>query len=134
MATTENLMAFGLHPFLADALSNGPIAVTAGGASLASATPIPNTAGIAYVIATNSGSGLKLPQIGGPTGLLLGDPLTVFNFLGAGIQVYASGSATITGYGASASGDTGVAVGTANGITFWPVTATSWVYNRFGSA
>lgn len=134
MATTENLMALGLQPFLADAISNSPVSVTAQGASLASAAPIPNTAGIAYVISTNSGSGLKLPQIGGDKGMLLGDPLTVFNFTGDALQVYASNSATITGSGASASGNTGVTVTTANGLTFWPVTATSWIYCKFGSA
>jgi len=134
MATVNDLIGLGLHPFLASKIACTPAQVTAQGASLASANQIPNTVGIAYVISTNSGSGLKLPPVGGDNGVTLGTTITVFNFLGAGIQVYASGSATITGSGVSASGDTGVTVATCNGLQFSPVTATSWIYDKFGSA
>lgn len=134
MAEIGNLIGLGLHPFLAKAITGNVANVTAAGATLGSATQIPNTAGFVYVIATNTGSGLKLPAITGDTGVLLNTPIVVFNFLGAGIQVYASNSCTITGSGASASGDTGVTVATCNGLQFWPVTTTSWAYCKFGSA
>lgn len=134
MANIGNLIGLGMHPFLARAITGSIREVTAGGASLASATQIPNDAGVAYVIATNSGSGLKLPAITGDNGVLLNTRVVVFNFLGAGIQVYASNSCTITGSGASASGDTGVSVATCNGLEFWPITTTSWIYSKFGSA
>lgn len=123
-----------MSPFLARVLANTPVQVTAQGAAIGSALALVNNTGIAYVVGTNGGGGLKLPSIGGDTGVLLGDDIIVFNVTGDAMTVYASNSATITGYGASASGNTGVTVATCNGAAFWPVTATSWVYNRFGSA
>lgn len=133
MARITDLIGLGLPPFLAARLGVSPIQATAAGSSLASATTVLPHGQIAYVITTNSGSGLKLPTIGGD-GCTLTDMVIVMNFLGAGIQVYASNSCTITGSGASASGNTGVTVATCNCAVFYPVTATSWMYVKGGSA
>lgn len=133
MAEIKDLMGLGLGPFLARRVGVSSINATAQGASLASATQLNNHSQIAYVISTNSGSGLKLPAIGGD-GCTLTDMIIVANFLGAAIQVYASNSCTITGSGASASGNTGFTVATCNQVMFFPVTATSWIAIKAGSA
>ena len=134
MATISDLIGLGLHPFLAKQIAITPVSVTAVGSTLGSANQVPNTAGLAYVVSTNSGSAVKLPQIGGDLGVTLGFPIIVMNLLSAAITVFASGSATLQGNGVSASGDTGVAIATNNGIQFWPVTSTTWAYDKFGSA
>ena len=133
MATINDLIGLGMPMFLARKTGVDSVNATAAGSSLASATALPPTSQIAYVISSNSGSGLKLPAIGGD-GVSLTDMVLVFNFLGAGIQVYASNSCTITGNGASASGNTGVTVTTCNAAIFYPVTASSWIYVKGGSA
>lgn len=133
MTEITDILGLGMPVFLARKLGVSAKNTTAAGASLASATPMLQHQQIAFVVATNSGSGLKLPPIGGD-GCSLSDFCMVFNYLGAGIQVYASNSCTITGSGASASGNTGVTVATCNGAIFWPVTSTSWAYCKFGSA
>ena len=127
-------MGLGLHPFLAQKIARNPRTVTAQGATLASASRIGNQTQIAYVVTTNSGSGLVLPNVGGDAGCLLGDDVVVVNGLQAAIIVYASAGATFLGFGVSASGDTGVAIATANSAVFYSLTATSWVVVKGGSA
>lgn len=133
MATKENLMAFGIHPFLADRIGDTPVITSSQGATLASARAIPGTQFTTVITATNSGSGLKLPNMG-DGGSLLSDQYHVINCLGAAIQVYASGSAFIYFSGASASGDTGVTVATCNSVLFKRLTATTWYGLKAGSA
>lgn len=134
MTQVSDFIGLGVPMFLANRQGVNSVSATAAGSSLGSATALPPNCQIAYVISTNSGSGLKLPAIGGDAGIALTDMVLVMNFLGAGIQVYASNSCTITGFGASASGNTGVTVATCNSAIFFPVTATSWMYLRAGSA
>jgi len=122
-----------MSPFLAARISRTPRQVTAYGATLASSNAIGNQTQLAYVVAGGT-SGLKLPNVGGDAGCLLGDDITVANFLSATITVYASNSATISGYGVSASGNTGVAIATNNSAIFFPVTTTSWMVVFGGSA
>lgn len=127
-------MGLGLHPFLASKIARNPRSVTAQGATLASGSRIGNQTQIAYVVTTNSGSGLVLPNVGGDQGCLLGDDILVVNGLQAGIVVYASNSATFLGFGVSASGNTGVAIATANTAIFYSLTATTWAVVVGGSA
>jgi hypothetical protein len=102
-------------------------------ASLASAFAL---GGNSQTVYSNPGAagGIKLPNIGVDGGCLLGDEITIFNTSPNTITVYASGSATISGYGVSASGNTGVACTTVNGLVMIPISATSWIFCRFGSA
>lgn len=134
MPTRADYVGLGMPVFLAGLAGISVVSMTAAGAAIGSATPIAGHQQIIYVTTTNSGSGLKLPQITGDGGCKLSDMILVFNFLGAAIQVYASNSCTITGSGASASGNTGVTVATCNGVAFYPITTSSWIYNKFGSA
>jgi len=127
-------MGLGLQPFLAAKIARNPRSVTAQGATLGSASRIGNQTQIAYVVTTNSGSGLVLPNVGGDAGCLLGDDIVVVNGLQAAIIVYASASATFLGFGVSASGNTGVAIATANTAIFYSVTATTWAVVVGGSA
>jgi hypothetical protein len=133
MATKENLMAFGMSPFLANRLGDTPVITSTQGATLASAKAIPGNQFTTVITATNSGSGLKLPNMG-DDGSLLGDCYHVINTLGAAIQVYASGSAVMYFSGASASGDTGCTVATVNSVIFKRLTATTWYGLKAGSA
>ena len=134
MALSQDLMGLGMSPFVASRVSRNPRSVTAQGATLGSASRIGNQTQLAYVISSNSGSGLVLPNVGGDQGCLLGDDITVVNGLQAAIIVYASNSATFIGFGVSASGNTGVAIATANTAIFFAVTATTWAVVVGGSA
>lgn len=134
MALTQDLMGLGLAPFVASKIARNPRSVTAQGATLASASRIGNQTQLAFVISSNSGSGLVLPNVGGDLGCLLGDDIVVVNGLQAAIVVYASNSAKFLGFGVSASGDTGVAIATANTAIFYSVTATTWAVVMGGSA
>ena len=127
-------MGLGLSPFLASKIARNPRSVTAQGAVLASAQNIGNQTQIAYVVTTNSGSGLKLPNVGGDLGCLLGDDILVVNGLQASVIVYVSNSAKFIGVGLSASGDTGIGVATCNSAIFYPLTATTWAVVQGGSA
>ena len=127
-------MGLGLSPFLASKIARNPRSVTAQGATLASGSRIGSQTQIAYVVTTNSGSGLVLPNVGGDNGCLLGDDIVVVNGLQAAIIVYASAGATILGFGVSASGDTGTAIATANSAVFYALTASTWSVVKGGSA
>lgn len=134
MAQATDLMGLGLSPFLALRMSNGASGVACSSlGSLASAFALGGNSQYVY---SNPGAagGIKLPNIGVDGGCLIGDEINIFNTSPNLITVYASGSATLSGYGVSASGNTGVTVSTVNGATFTPITATSWVFCRFGSA
>lgn len=130
MATSQNLMAFGLAPDLARRIASPPISVTVGGASQGSATGIIGHNAVAYVIASNSGSGMVLPSAGGDVtataGMMLGDAIQVQNLLGASVVVYAPGTMTFTGDGASTAGTTGISVAANRAALFTMLTATTY--------
>ena len=134
MATKANLMAAGMSPYLATMLGNTPVVTSVAGTSLGSAFAIAGDQFVTVVTASNSGSGLKLPNVGGNNGCRLGDLFWVINTLGAAIQVYASNSAVFYASGASASGNTGITVATVNGYLFVSLTATTWFGMKAGSA
>lgn len=140
MATKENLMAFGLSPFLARLLGSTPVITSVAGTTLASANDIGPQQYMTIISASNAGSGIALPAVGGDfsagvnRGCLLNDAFMVVNLLQAQIQVYASASAQIYFSGVSASGDTGATVNTNQTAIFWPVTASTWIGFRAGSA
>lgn len=134
MATPSNLMGLGMGPFLATRLGMNVIAVTCAGDSSPIAKSLPGQPGVYYVNASNSGSGVALPAVGGQSGVLLGDEITIANILGATIAVYANansaGSAvTLFGRGLSAAGTTGVSLATGIVGTFYPITVSTWVFD-----
>lgn len=130
MATATDLMGLGESPFLAPRVSNTPTAVTSSGASLASSTRLGPFPGIFYVNASNAGSGLSLPNVGGTVGCLLGDCFCIFNLLSTTINVYASNSSTIYMNSTSNLGTTGIGVDAGYLVECYPITPTSWVAIR----
>lgn len=123
MAQVNDLMAFGAPPFLANALATQVYSIVCQGTSLASANVMGN-AGIYYVIASNSGSGVALPAIGGD-GANFGDIYLVANFLGVSITVY-SNATSIIGTNTSVSGATGYSATNGRITFFTPITASTW--------
>lgn len=140
MATRNNLMAFGMNPLLAQRTGINPVNTSVSGATLASANRIGWDQYFTLITASATGSGLCLPPVGGEPssgvmrGSLLGDQFRIANMLQAAIVVYASNSATFICAGTSASGDTGISIGTAQMAIFYPVTATTWIGIKSGSA
>jgi hypothetical protein len=138
MATPSNLSGLGMPSLLAARVGMHVQAVTCGGTTAGAATQIPGKQGIYYVNASNSGSGVALPLIGGqgPTkGALLGDSYTVANIIGATIYVYANANAagsaiTFYGDGASTAGTTGLSVQTGFSGIFQPITVSTWIFMR----
>ena len=130
MATASNLMAFGMAPDLARRIGVTTVSVQSQGASRASANGILGHNAFAYVTASNSGSGIVLPSVGGDLtafdGALLGDTIGVANLLSASIVVYAPTGMTFTGDGASTDGATGISVATNRTAQFYPLTATTY--------
>lgn len=137
MARPQDLMALGLPHFLAARVGMNVQLVTCGGGSAASATQIPGRQGIYYVNASNSGSGVKLPLVGGEGvsgGACLADAFTVANIFGATIQIYADNNAagsvvTFFGVGVSTAGTVGVSLGTGKMTTFFPITVSTWIFD-----
>lgn len=132
MATAENLMAMGVAALLAQKTGITPVLVTCGGGSAGSATQMSGNNRSWYVNASNSGSGVLLPQVGGDNGVLLGDICVLTNLLGASIMVYsannAAGSAvTIYGKGTSAAGTTGTSVAPGLPAYLQAITVSTWV-------
>lgn len=142
MATKNNLAHLGMPVFIARALGNTPVITSVGGSAASVASQIAGDQYITMVTASNAGSGLKLPQVGGDwganSGALLGDRFWIFNALAVTIQVYcdnnALGSAvTLSMNAASAAGTTGLSIPTGEMAVFIPVTVSTYIGMR-GSA
>lgn len=129
MVTATDLMGLGLSPFVAGRLATTPTPFTASGASQASAAQVGPLQQLIYVNASNSGSGVKLPQIGGANGCLLGDDFTLLNLLAGTVQVYTASAVTGTIYitGASTTGVTGVGIDPGFQAIFQCVTPSTWI-------
>lgn len=133
MATKTDLMGLGMPPALANNLGFTPVIATAAGAAVGSATQIGGKQYITFVNASNSGSGLRMPQVtGDEQGALLGDEFNIFNALSANIVIYAANTAqgsavTFFGNAASAAGTTGFSIATGQMVTMFPVTVSTWM-------
>lgn len=132
MARSVDLMGLGLQPFLARAIGDDPILATAAGATQGSATQLNGTNSVVFVNASNSGSGVQLPLIGGTNGALLGDDIKIANLLTAAIQVYSAnnglGSAVqIYIDGGSITGTTGFSVTSGKSVILTPITVSAWI-------
>lgn len=107
-------MGLGMAPALARRVAFNSRPITVSGAAVGSATGLIGLQGCAYITASNVGSGACLPAPGGDvgalTGMMLGDSLTVFNLLSASVVIYAPGTMTFTGDGASTVGSVGISV------------------------
>jgi len=135
MATPDNLMAFGVAHNLAQIQGAIPVITSVFGTSVGSAAQVGGNQYITVINASNSGSGLKMPQVGGDgvgKGALLGDQYWVTNLLGASIAIYiannALGSAvTIYGNGVSIAGTTGFSLQLGQSVIMRPVTVSTWI-------
>lgn len=138
MATGQNLAGLGMPVQLAARVGMHVQALTCAGTSAGSANQMPGRQGIYYVNASNSGSGVALAQVGGQgagKGQLLGDSVIIANLLGATIYVYANANAagsavTLIGEGTSIAGTTGASLASGNNIQLWPITISTWIYDR----
>lgn len=138
MATRANLIGLGVPHLQAARIGMHVVAVTCAGATAGAATQIPGFQGVYYVNASNSGSGVALPNLGGEgpaKGALLGDSFNIANIIGATIYVYANatdaGSAvTFFGGGLSAAGTTGISLQTGFNALFTPITVSTWIFMR----
>jgi len=134
MATPVDLMGLGVPFFQAGKLGTFVTSVTCAGTTAGSATVLPGQQGLYVVTASNSGSGIALPPVGGDKGCLLGDSIAIANYQGQPIAVYANNNAagsavTLQGRNASTAGTTGVSVASAVMGTFWPVTISTWFFD-----
>ena len=134
MATPDDLLGLGLPPFLARLIGNPNDTVISSGATAASATKLRGGNRHYLVTASNSGSGLLMPQVGGDLSVaaLNGDVMMITNLLSASVVLYfantVKGSATtIYVDGASVAGATGVSVATAKPLLLRPVSASTWI-------
>jgi len=130
MATKENLIGLGVPAILADRIGTNPSFVTAYGASPASANPIGGSQFITVVMTGTSS--LRVPQIGGNDGALVGDEFWVVNLTAASIKVYALSTylgSAVTFYqkGTSVVGATGMSVEAGGSVILKPVTMSTWV-------
>lgn len=131
----EDLIGLGLPWQLAQGLGVNPTTVTSSGAAVGSATQIGGDQRFVYVNASNAGSGVKLPQVGGDgagKGARIGSPYVIANLLGAGVAVYAANteqglSVVIYAKGASVVGTTGVSCNAAQPLVLVPVTVSTWI-------
>jgi len=138
MATPENLMGLGLAHLLAARVGIRVQAVTVQGTSAGSAKQLGGFPALYFVNASNSGSGVALPLVGGDAfdrGIALADPVIVANTLGATIYVYANNNAagsavTLLGAGAANTGTTGVSVASNFNAIFQPITVSTWIFTK----
>lgn len=130
MTTPLDLVNLGVQPFVANRLGTGVGSVVVGGGSVGSATQIPGGARIAWITGSNAGSGLVLPTFGGEiangTGALGGDSIVIFNLLSASIVVYAPGTMSFIGDGASTAGSVGISVAASRSCEFYAITASTY--------
>lgn len=140
MVTKVELMGLGMPYPLANRLGVTPTITSAFGATAASAAQIGGVQYLTLVTATNTGSGLKMPQVTGDSGCLPGDTFIVQNNLTASVIIYAvnnaAGSAvTFYGNGVSAAGTTGFSIPSGMMAMMWPVNTSTWVrMNALASA
>lgn len=136
MVTKQNLTHLGMPVFIARAIGVTPVITSVSGAAVGSAAQIAGDQFLTMITASNSGSGLALPQIGGDwganTGALLGDEFKIFNALSGNIQIYcannANGSAvTLYINAVSAAGTTGISLATGQMAVFYPITVSTYV-------
>lgn len=135
MATPNNLIGLGVPAVQAGRLGMAIVSVTCAGATAGAAKQLGGFPGIYVVNASNSGSGVALPQMGGQTGALLSDEFIIANIVGGTIYVYANatglGSAvTFYGDGVSTAGTTGISVATGFNAMFRPITMSTWIYTK----
>lgn len=126
-------MGLGVPHFQAQRLGCEVLLVTCAGTTAGDSKLLPGYPGLYYVNASNSGSGIALPPVGGSTGVLLGDMIEIANIFGATICVYArdnsAGSAvTLFGRGLSAAGTTGVSIATGINGWFKAISVSTWVF------
>jgi hypothetical protein len=135
MARVSDLMGLGMAHLLAARIGEDPVLITVAGVAAGSATQIGPTQSAVYVNSSNSGSGIKMPNIGGDPGCLLGDDFTITNSLGQSICVYAANNASgsiviFMGNGASTTGTTGVSIATGQQGYFQAITPSVWAYTK----
>lgn len=134
MARPQDLMGIGVGPLEAVRSGTDTISVQSGGTSVGSALSLPPRQCIAYVNASNGGSGLLLPQITGDnTGILPSDIITVVNNLTANVAVYCANNSlgsvvSLIGAGANITGTTGVSVASQHIANFQALTVSTYVY------
>lgn len=121
----SDLMGLGVSPFLAERQATEPYTIAAAGTSIGTATAIGRSQ---YLCTVSSGSGgVKVPNLGGDTGCLLGDAFIINNQSGSSITVYVSGNATFTFGGSSVAGATGITVSNHQAVTLYSLTSTQWM-------
>lgn len=135
MATKENLMGLGMPYSLSNRLGVTPVLTSVAGATAGAATAIGPTDYLVQVTSSNSGSGLRLPSLVSTNPALPGDMFVISNSLQAAIMVYASTGTNIIGInGVTASGLTGVSLGTNGMAIFMPLSASTWIGMKGASA
>lgn len=127
MAKKSDLMGLGESFAIARRMATEPSQANSQGASRASATVIGGDQFFISVTGSNSGSSMVLPGIGGDTGALLGDDFIINNQITATIQVFGPTGTTISVSGNNVSGSAGIDIQTHTTMTFYPITATSWL-------
>ncbi len=134
MANGEDLIGLGFPHFLSRMMGGHNDVVSSQGSTIGSATPLLGGYRHYLVTASNSGSGLKMPQVGGDIGVaaLRGDMWMLTNLLSASVVLYfantVKGSAvTIYVDGGSVVGTTGVSVAAGKPLLLRPISASTWV-------
>ena len=123
MSTPEDLMGFGMAPFLAGELGNRPQSINGAGTTQATATAILAEGHLVLVTGASSATGCILP-----TSAKIGTPYYVCSVGGTAAKIYApvggtlNGVASSTGITFSAAAAAGVFIRTSSSAT-----APAWI-------
>lgn len=133
MVSKTELMGLGMPYPQANVVGVFPQVTSVGGQTAPSAPRLGGTRYLNMITASNSGSGLRLPQVtGDEIGCYNGDTFRIFNALTATICIYADNNAqgsavTIMMNATSAAGTTGMSLGTGQMALLYPMTPSTWV-------
>lgn len=123
MSTPEDLMGYGLPPFLAGELGNRPQSINGAGTTQATATAILSEGHLVLVTGASSATGCILPS-----GAKIGTPYYVCSVGGTAAKIYApvggtlNGTASSTGITFSAAASAGIFMRTNSSST-----AEAWI-------
>jgi hypothetical protein len=126
MALASDLMGLGVSPLLAQRTAtggNGPLTITAVGATFASATRI-QASQFLVSNTTTGGLSIALPAIGGDNGAFLADDFIINNRAAASLNVFASTGVAISANGTN---NSQIVLSSHQTLTVYPITTTQWI-------
>lgn len=126
MALASDLMGLGVSPLLAQRTAsggNGPLTITAVGATFGSATRIQASQ---FLVSNTTAGGLSvaLPAVGGDNGAFLADDFIINNRAAASLNVFASTGVAISANGTN---NSQIVLSSHQTLTVYPISTTQWI-------